>query len=137
MSTETHRKKIWDIPKPQKAFKPLQEDEIKWLADRINSGNSTPQDLHARYGIHIRKLQRIAKNEREGVPNRVTAGRPAVSSDKAQGKLKSDCAPGNVQVSEQEYKKLQNESLKESLIEHNILPPDVVRVCPKTIRAWD
>ena len=76
MSTETHRKKIWDIPKTQKTFKPLQEDEIKWLADRINSGNSTPQDLHARYGIHVRKLQRIAKNVREGVPNRVTAGRP-------------------------------------------------------------
>ena len=51
--------------------------------------------------------------------------------------MKSACAPGNVQVSEQEYKKLQNEGLKESLIERNIPPPDVVRVCPKTIRAWD
>ena len=37
MSTESHRKKIWDIPKTQKAFKPLHEDEMEWLADSINS----------------------------------------------------------------------------------------------------
>ena len=83
----------------------------------------------------MKKLQRITKNERDGVPNRVTAGRPAVFSDKAQEKLKSAFAPGNVQVNEQELKKLENECLKESLIKRNILPPDVVRVCPKTIRA--
>ena len=32
---------------------------------------------------------------------------------------------------------MQNVCLKESLNERNILPPDVVQVCPKTSRAWD
>ena len=37
--------KIWDVRKSQKWSHPLQDDEIKWLADRINKGRSTPQEL--------------------------------------------------------------------------------------------
>ena len=61
MLTKTHRKKVWDIPKTQKAFKPLQEDEIKWLADRINSGNSTPQDLHAAMEFTVENYRELQK----------------------------------------------------------------------------
>ena len=40
-------------------------------------------------------------------------------------------------VFEQEYKKLQIECPKEFLIGRNILPPDIVEVCPKIVHAWD
>ena len=113
----------------------LQKDEIKWLADQINHGKAT--ESHARYGIHIRKLQRIAKNERDGVPRRCKHIRPPVFSEKAQEKLKSACAESSVQLSEQEYEKLQIECLRESLLERNKLPPDVVQVYPNTNRSWD
>ena len=57
-------KKDLGYSKTQKTFKPLQEDEMKLLADRIKSGNSnsTPQDLHARYAFHVRNLLRIGKS---------------------------------------------------------------------------
>ena len=93
--------------------------------------------MHARYGIHIRKRQRITKNDRDGVPRRCKHGRPPVFSEKAQEKLKSACTASSVQLSEQEYENLQNECLRESFLEQNKLPPDVVQVCPNTIRSWD
>ena len=49
------------------------------------------------------KLQRIAKHEREGVPNRLKAGRPPVFSENAQAKLESACAASTVQLSEEEH----------------------------------
>ena len=105
--------------------------------DRINNGRSSPQELQRFYGIHVRKLQRIAKHESEGVPNRLKAGRPPVFSEKTQAKLKSACAASTVQLSEEEHEKLLNECLQECLVERNKLAPNNVYVSSQTIRSWE
>ena len=57
----------------------------------------TPQNVQRFFGIHVRKLERIAKHEKEGVPNRLKSGRSSIFSEKAQAKLKSACAASTVQ----------------------------------------
>ena len=54
-------KKIWEVRKSQKWPHSLQTDEIKWLADQINHGNATAQEVHARYVIHIENFRELQK----------------------------------------------------------------------------
>ena len=84
------------------------------------------------YGIHFRKLQKTAKHEREGVPNRLKTGRPPGFSKRDKQKLKSACAA----LTEEEHKLL-NECLQESLVERDKLSPDNVQVSFQTIRYWE
>ena len=82
---EISRQKIWDARKSQKGSYPLQDDEIKWLSDRINHGISTPQDSCPKI------LENCQERKRRG------SQMPSVHSEKAQAKLKSACAASTVQ----------------------------------------
>ena len=62
---EICRQNIWDVRKFPKWSHPLQDDETKWLADRINNGLSHESAFTASDGEH----EKFAKQ----MPSRVSS----------------------------------------------------------------